>query len=127
MQDFVQWYRDLISAHLRFAYADAISGDKISKTCSAFHMQQAIEKTFILKAHLCGLRLCGHNLGRLIKKCDRCGVDINIPSLFRKNAYMYTSWEMCYRRMIVPVVNRNSILAAHRVCLEWLNSGNTKI
>lgn len=120
-------YRAIIISDLNLAFKGANSGVKSDKTLGAYHMQQAIEKTIKLKAELKGLNLWGHNIMFLIRECEKYNLDIGVPSLIKKNALMYTNWEAGCRYMPLRVVNKNSILAAYRECLNWLNSGDTAI
>lgn len=121
-------FRAIIIDDLNLAYRGAMSDNKATKNNGAYHAQQAIEKTIKLKVLLYnGMVLWGHNIYQLVKYCDVNKIQINIPSLIRKNCNMYTSWEANCRYYPTTVVNRNSLLAVYRVCSEWLNSGNTKI
>lgn len=118
-------YKGLILADLRIVNTFTNSTIKQEKLQSAYHMQQAIEKTIKLKASIKGLNLWGHNIRVLIQNCDNAGLSIGIPKLIRKNANMYTSWEANCRYEPSSIINKNSIWAAYRVTLEWLNSGDT--
>ena len=89
-------------------------------------MQQAIEKTIKLKAMIKGLNLWGHDINKLIVNCKKAQIDIQIPALIKRNAIMYTRWEASCRYAPATVVNKNSIWAAYRITLAWINSGDTK-
>lgn len=118
-------YKGLILADLHIVKIFANSAVKWEKLQSAYHMQQAIEKTIKLKASIRGLNLWGHNIRVLIQNCENSGLDLKIPALIKKNANMYTSWEASCRYEPSSYINKNSICAAYRVTLEWLNSGDT--
>lgn len=115
----------MILADLKFVFAHANSDDKMERLLSAYHMQQAIEKTIKLKLSILGYNRWGHDIAVLIHFCDINNINIGIPSLIRKNAHMYTRWEASTRYYPTTMVNRNSIWAAYRVTVTWLNSGTT--
>lgn len=119
-------YKTLILADLSIVYHYTDSNNKSEKLQAAYHMQQAIEKTIKLKAMIKGLNLWGHNIHMLIHECDKRDIDIGVPNFIRKRAGTYTSWEASCRYTLAAVVNKNSIWAAYRVTVEWLNSGDTE-
>lgn len=120
-------YKGLILADLKIVRNLADSEIRYEKLQAAYHMQQAIEKTIKLKANICcGVELWGHDIRKLLVECTRRGLDIKVPPLIRKNAHMYSSWEASCRYKPTAFINKNSIWAAYRVTVDWLNSGNTK-
>lgn len=119
-------YKALIMADLNIVYHYADSKKKSEKLQAAYHMQQAIEKTIKLKAMIRGVNLWGHDINKLIISCQKADIGINIPKLIKRNAMMYTRWEASCRYAPATVVNKNSIWAAYRVIVAWLESGDTE-
>ena len=119
-------YKALIMADLNIVCHYTDSKNKSEKLQAAYHMQQAIEKTIKLKAMIKGLNLWGHDINKLLSACMKANIDIKIPPLLRKNAMLYTKWEASCRYAPATIVNKNSIWAAYRVTLAWLNSGDTE-
>lgn len=120
-------YKGLILADLKIVRNLADSEIRYEKLQAAYHMQQAIEKTIKLKANVCcGVELWGHNIAKLLRNCINLGIDIKTPKLIVKNADRYSRWEASGRYSPTAFINKNSIWAAYRVTVEWLNSGNTK-
>lgn len=118
-------FKALIMADLKIVNHYADSSDKSEKLQAAYHMQQAIEKTIKLKAMIKGLNLWGHDINKLIGNCIKSGIDIDILPLIKRNAIMYTKWEASCRYAPSTFVNKNSIWAAYRVTIAWINSGDT--
>ena len=104
MTDEQKKFKSMILADLKLALVGGNSDDKYERLLGAYHIQQAIEKTIKLKA----------------------GVDIKPPAKIRQNAVMYTRWEADCRYYPSKVIRKDSIFAAHRVTMEWLNTGDTK-
>ena len=121
-------FKGLILADIRAANTALLSKNKADKLLASYHAQQAVEKIIKLKAGILGLNLWGHNIVKLLSECKRAGIydRLKVPYLINKNAKMYTSWEADCRYYPTTVVNRRSVEAALRVCLEWLNSDETK-
>ena len=126
MTDEQKKLRAMILADLKMALVGGNSEDKYERLLGAYHIQQAIEKTIKLKASMQGLNLWGHDIDHLLNECKKANVDIAPPAKIRQNAVMYTGWEADCRYYPSKVIRKDSIFAAHRVTLEWLNSGDTK-
>lgn len=120
-------YRSGIMVDLEIAESGMDAEEKAERALSAYHADQAIERTLKLKALIKGMNLSGHNIKEMIKECDSKGIDISIPKIVRKKADMYTSWEYECRYNPKKRVLRKSIREACRVCREWLNSGDTAL
>lgn len=121
-------FRLLIMDDLNLAYRGAMSNNKASVLNGAYHAQQAIEKTIKLKVSVkYGKNLWGHKIEDLIADCNKRNFNINVPYIIRKRADLYSKWEAQCRYYPQTVVRRDSILAAVRVCYEWLNGGCTKL
>lgn len=119
-------YKSLILADLKIALTHYESEEKAIRLQAAYHAQQAIEKTIKLKAEICGVNLWGHDIDGLIKKCDDAGLKIDIPSIIREKADMYTHWEAECRYYPIKVVRKDSIKKAINTVREWLGKGDTK-
>ena len=89
-------------------------------------MQQAIEKTIKLKAGIEGLNLWGHDIGLLLRKCDKSGIDINIPALIRNKADIITQWEAESRYYPVYVIRKDTIKKLYDITVDWLQRGKTQ-
>lgn len=86
-------YKALIKAGLKLVLNNYQDKDKSVRLLAAYHMQQAVEKTIKLKAEIKGLNLWGHDLDKLIKKCNDHNVDIHIPKYILDRTDMITHWE----------------------------------
>ena len=120
-------YKMLIKADLRIVERNWDSDDKGDRLQAAYHMQQAIEKTIKLKAHMHGIQdIWGHDIRALLNMCKTKGYNIDAPSLIVKNANIYSKWEADCRYYPIKVVRKDSIRAAYKVLVPWLESGETK-
>lgn len=126
MTDEQKKLKAMILADLKLALVGGGSDDKYERLLGAYHVQQAIEKTIKLKAGIEGLNLWGHDIDHLLNECEKANIDIKAPAKIRQNAVMYTSWEADCRYYPSKIIRKDSIFAAHRVTMEWLQSGDTK-
>ena len=72
-------YRGLVLADLHITNNSMNAEEKPIRLLAAYHAQQAIEKTIKLKAEIKGLNLWGHDIDKLIRECDKNGIDIEVP------------------------------------------------
>lgn len=97
------------------------SSNKYEKNLSAYHTQQAIEKTI---KHLIdsktGYQPWGHDIEKLVVQADSCGVVI--PNYIRSHASMITSWEVITRYYPRKAIRRDTIQRAVNEVLKWHSS-----
>ncbi|MBR1623478.1 MAG: HEPN domain-containing protein [Pseudobutyrivibrio sp.] len=115
-------YKGLIKADLRIVEEHYNDSDKALRLQAAYHMQQAVEKMIKLKAELQGVSLWGHDIDRLICKCDEANIDIGIPNYIRKKAIDITQWEAECRYYPVKVVRKDTIKKIYDCVSEWMDN-----
>lgn len=108
----------IAAADLRVAERLVDSENKYEKHCSAYHTQQAVEKTikFIIASRT-GVQPWGHDIGKLINKAERSG--IRVPKEIADRASAITSWEAEARYFPVKVIRRDVIKRVIDATKRW--------
>ena len=115
-------FKNLIKADLHICKKYYDSPDKALRLMAAYHMQQAVEKTIKLKAEINGLNLWGHDIVKLMAKCDEAGIDIGIPKYIRIKAVDITRWEVECRYCPVRVARKDTLKKLYDITVDWLDT-----